>query len=95
MGSDAVGEVTKSLTNHVFYVLDDNCSDVTKAWEKALQDAFGTEIVTVVDKDYDDVVDTKENIEDATDDTKKLQKLKQLNTQLIQLIQLRALMLKE
>jgi hypothetical protein len=33
---------------------------------------FGTEIVTVVDKDYDDVVDTKENIEDATDDTKKV-----------------------
>ena len=75
MGSDAVGEVTKSLTNHVFYVLDDNCSDVTKAWEQALQDAFGTEIITVVDKDYDDVVDTKENIEDATDDTKKVAKV--------------------
>jgi hypothetical protein len=60
MGSDAVGEVTKSLTTHIFYVLDDGTAT---AFETALKDAgITTEDVTngpiakTIDKDYDDAV---------------------------------------
>lgn len=55
MGSDAVGEVTKSLTNHVFYVE----SAVIDAWEEALKAIIGegedikTNVETV-NKDKDD-----------------------------------------
>lgn len=55
MGSDAVGEVTKSLTNHVFYVE----SAVIDAWEEALKSIIGegedikTNVETV-NKDKDD-----------------------------------------
>lgn len=64
MGSDAVGEVTKSLTNHVFYVLD---GSVSQAFEQALTDAFGTDVVETVDKDYDDVTLTDEQVENSYD----------------------------
>jgi len=52
MGSDAVGEVTKSLTNHVFYVE----SAVIDEWEQALEDAGILEKADVetVNKDKDD-----------------------------------------
>ena len=55
MGSDAVGEVTKSLTNHVFYVE----SAVIEDWEEALKSIIGegedikTNVETV-NKDKDD-----------------------------------------
>ena len=64
MGSDAVGEITKSLTNHVFYVLD---GAVSQAFEQALTAAFGTDVIETVDKDYDDVALTDEQIEDSYD----------------------------
>lgn len=64
MGSDAVGEVTKSLTNHVFYVLD---GDVSTAFEAALTAAGLTSLVETVDKDYDDVTLTDEQIENSYD----------------------------
>ena len=52
MGSDAVGEVTKSLTNHVFYVED----SVIEAWEEELNKVLKTSnaVVETVDKDKDD-----------------------------------------
>lgn len=65
MGSDAVGEVTKSLTTHIFYVLDDGTAT---AFETALKDAgITTEDVTngpiakTIDKDYDDAVQIPED----------------------------------
>lgn len=61
MGSDAVGEVTKSLTNHVFYVLD----SLASTFESVLGQV-GT--VEEVDKDLNDVVPSKEDIEAAYGD---------------------------
>lgn len=59
MGSDAVGEVTKSLTNHVFYVLDnggDKATNPAAMFEDMLEQAELKDVVEVVDKDYDDSV---------------------------------------
>lgn len=61
MGSDAVGEVTKSLTNHVFYVLD----SISSEFEAALSQVAST--IETVDKDYDDVALTDEQIENSYD----------------------------
>lgn len=52
MGSDAVGDLVKSRTHHVFYVLHDECADIIETWEKALL-AIAPEI-EVVNKDKDD-----------------------------------------
>lgn len=69
MGSDAVGEVTKSLTTHVFYVLD---GEVSQAFETALKEVIGEDAIQeVVDKDYDDYVKMSEkDVEAAFDDAK-------------------------
>jgi hypothetical protein len=52
MGSYAVGDLVKSRTHHVFYVLHDECEDIIETWEKALL-AIAPEI-EVVNKDKDD-----------------------------------------
>lgn len=52
MGSDAVGDLVKSRTHHVFYVLHDECENIIETWEKALL-AIAPEI-EVVNKDKDD-----------------------------------------
>jgi hypothetical protein len=73
MGGDAVGEVVKSLTTHVFYVLDNGCADsIITAWENALSFAFGTDLIETVDKDYDDVSLTKDQIDTSAENAKKL-----------------------
>ena len=54
MGSDAVGDLVKSQTRHVFYVLHDECNDIIKDWETALL-SIAPEI-EVVNKDKDDAL---------------------------------------
>jgi len=73
LGSDAVGEITKSLTNHVFYVLDSECGGVTEEWEKALSEAGLSDVLVVVDKDEDDVTLTEEEIDETYDDPEAVQ----------------------
>lgn len=67
MGSDAVGDLVKSRTHHVFYVLDNGGEAATnpaKAFEEALAKVIGDDAIKeVVDKDYDDVTLTKEDID--------------------------------
>lgn len=67
MGSDAVGDLVKSRTHHVFYVLDNGGEAATnpaKAFEEALAKVIDDDAIKeVVDKDYDDVALTKEDIE--------------------------------
>ncbi len=52
MGSDAVGDLVKSRTHHVFYVLHDSCNDLIEDFETALL-SIAPEI-EVVNKDMDD-----------------------------------------
>lgn len=52
MGSDAVGDLVKSRTHHVFYVLHDECEDIIETWEKALLQIAPE--IEVVNKDKDD-----------------------------------------
>ena len=52
MGSDAVGDLVKSRTHHVFYVLHDECNDIIEDWETALL-SIAPQII-VVNKDLDD-----------------------------------------
>lgn len=68
MGGDAVGEVTKSLTSHVFYVN----SDIATKWEEALTDAGLTDIMETVDKDLDDVALTDTVIEESYNNPAKV-----------------------
>ena len=52
MGSDAVGDLVKSRTTHVFYVLHDGCTDLIEDWETALLSIVPS--IEVVNKDKDD-----------------------------------------
>ena len=52
MGSDAVGDLVKSRTTHVFYVLHDGCNDLIEDWETALLSIVPS--IEVVNKDKDD-----------------------------------------
>lgn len=52
MGSDAVGDLVKSRTTHVFYVLHDECNDLIEDWETALLSIAPS--IEVVNKDKDD-----------------------------------------
>ena len=52
MGSDAVGDLVRSRTHHVFYVLNDECNSIIADWEAALA-KVATKIETV-NKDKDD-----------------------------------------
>ena len=68
MGGDAVGEVTKSYTTHVFYV--NNNTDLITAWEAAIGKLVDK--ITVIDKDLNDVLQTQETLDDADSDPKKV-----------------------
>ena len=59
MGSDAVGDLVKSRTHHVFYVKHDTCDDLIKDWETALLQV--ADKIEVVNKDKDDVDPTDIN----------------------------------
>ena len=52
MGSDAVGDLVKSRTTHVFYVLHDGCTNLIEDWETALLSIVPS--IEVVNKDKDD-----------------------------------------
>ena len=52
MGSDAVGDLVKSRTHHVFYVLHDSCNDLIEDFETALLSIVSE--IEVVNKDMDD-----------------------------------------
>lgn len=52
MGSDAVGDLVKSRTTHVFYVLHDSCNNLIEDWETALLSIASS--IEVVNKDKDD-----------------------------------------
>lgn len=67
-GGDAVGEVLTSVTNHVFYVLDNGATDDTNpkvAFENGIKNICDIENVN---KDSDDVALTKQVIEDSLGD---------------------------
>lgn len=81
MGGDAVGEVVKSLTSHVFYILDnggDATTNPAKCFE-SLVDELNLEagIVEIVDRDFDDATDTPKeaDLEAAYDNGKNTRKL--------------------
>ena len=65
MGSDAVGDLVKSRTHHVFYVKHDPCNDLIKDWETALLAVHPS--IEVVNKDIDDVDPTDINDPAAND----------------------------
>ena len=52
MGSDAVGDLVKSRTHHVFYVLHDGCNNLIEDFETALLQIVSE--IEVVNKDIDD-----------------------------------------
>lgn len=65
MGGDAVGELVKSGTHHVFYVKHDQCDDLIKDWEEALLQV--ADEIEVVNKDIDDEDPTDINDPEAND----------------------------